>query len=122
MKHLARVHGLMVAALLGFTATQAAAWRSTLYPSDWQPMDGAVDFQTNKLIQDFSYAGYKAGEAPIPNVAGPLFDVTQAPYHADNTGAVDATTAIQSAINAAQSTGGGVVYMPAGSYTISVQG
>src|SRR6185369_2084263 len=76
----------------------------------------------NKLIQDFSYAGYKAGEQPLPAVSGPLFDVTAAPYNADKTGTTDSTIAIQNAINAAQSAGGGVVILPAGQYNISPQG
>lgn len=37
-------------------------------------------------------------------------------YGADNTGVVDATTAIQNALDAANTAGGGVVYVPRGSY------
>lgn len=40
-------------------------------------------------------------------------------YGADPTGTADSTTAIQSAINAANTAGGGVVYVPAGTYKIS---
>ena len=43
--------------------------------------------------------------------------VTQ--YGADPTGAADRTTAIQNAINAAVTAGGGVVYIPAGTYKIA---
>jgi hypothetical protein len=85
-------------------------------------MVATTSFETNKLIQDFSYAGYKAGEQSIPVLAGPLFDVRQPPYNADNTGTNDATIAIQAAINAAQSAGGGVVFLPAGRYSVSPQG
>lgn len=46
-----------------------------------------------------------------------LIDVTQSPYSADSTGATNAATAIQSAINAA--TSGQVVYLPAGTYRIN---
>src|SRR5262249_28510882 len=99
------------------------AWRSTLYLTNWQaPIVTSANFETDKLIQDFSYAGYRAGEQPVPNLAGPIFNVTQPPYNADKTGAADATTAIQSAINAAQAAGGGVVFLPAGLYSISPQG
>jgi hypothetical protein len=48
-----------------------------------------------------------------------LLTVTDAPYSADNTGATDATTAIQSAINAAASND--VVYLPAGVYKLNSQ-
>ncbi|MCC3371875.1 glycosyl hydrolase family 28-related protein [Cohnella sp. REN36] len=45
--------------------------------------------------------------------------VTSAPYNADNTGAVDASAAIQSAIDDVYQAGGGVVWMPAGKYKVS---
>jgi hypothetical protein len=113
----------MALTLLLLWPAGARAWRSTLYPADWQSPGGAtVNFETDKVIQDFSYAGYRAGEQAIPNVAGPVFNVTQPPYNADNTGVANATVAIQTAINAAQSAGGGVVFLPAGSYAISPQG
>jgi hypothetical protein len=123
LKRCARVHCLVALGLLTLWASPAEAWHSTLYPADWQPPSvGSVNFETNKLIQDFSYAGYKAGEQSLPTVAGPLFNVTQPPYNADKTGVTNATTAIQTAINAAQSAGGGVVYLPAGLYSINPQG
>lgn len=50
---------------------------------------------------------------------GTLFDAVQS-YGADNTGAVDATSAIQNCINAAKNAGGGAVaYIPRGIYKIS---
>lgn len=120
--HLGKVHRLAVLALL-LLPLGAGAWRSTLYPTDWQPPDAAsVNFQTDKAVQDFSYAGYRAGEHTVPDVAGPVFNVTHSPYSADNTGVADATVAIQTAINAAQSAGGGVVFLPAGLYAVSPQG
>ena len=101
----------------------ALAFRSTLYPTNWtSPAVASANLETDKLIQDFSYAGYRAGEQPIPNIAGPIFNVTLPPYNADKTGVTNATVAIQSAINAAQSAGGGVVFLPAGTYSISPQG
>ena len=45
--------------------------------------------------------------------------VTDPPYNADNTGVNDATSAIQSAIQAAENAGGGVVWMPAGKYKVT---
>ena len=115
--------GLTLSVLLMVWATPAQAWRSTLYPVDWAPPGvTSANFETNKVISDFSYAGYQAGEQPLPTVAGPLFNVTQPPYNANNTGASDATLAIQSAINAAQAAGGGVVFLPAGLYAVSPQG
>lgn len=102
-------------------AAKEATWRSVLYPENgYDP--GSANLETEKGIQDFSYAGYRAGEAPIPDVIGPVFDVTQPPFNADSTGRMDATEAIQAAIDAAGATpGGGVVHMPAGTYLLSVQ-
>jgi hypothetical protein len=101
----------------------ALAFRSTLYPTNWtSPTVASANLETDKLIQDFSYAGYRAGEQPIPNVVAPIFNVTMPPYGADSTGVTNATVAIQSAINAAQSAGGGVVFLPTGLYSVSPQG
>ena len=44
------------------------------------------------------------------------FDVTDSAYGADSSGDTNSTTAIQTAINACGSAGGGVVYFPPGSY------
>ena len=46
-------------------------------------------------------------------------NVASSGYGADPTGASDSTTAFENAISAAASAGGGVVYIPAGTYTIS---
>lgn len=94
--------------------------RSSLYPEDWYP--GFQDDE-GRFLHDFSYAGYRKGEEPIPDeIPGELVDVTQEPYLADNTGATDATAAIQAAIDAVGEAGGGVVYIPAGTYKIKPQG
>ena len=45
--------------------------------------------------------------------------VTDAPYNADPTGARDATTAIQMALDAVAALNGGVVYLPAGKYRLN---
>lgn len=95
-------------------------WRSTLYPENWQRPGESVSFYNDKLIQDFSFAGYKRGEEAIPSIAGPVFNVTT--YGADPTGATNSTVAIQNAINAAAAAGGGVVYLPTGEFRISPQG
>lgn len=92
--------------------------RSSLYPSDWKP--GFADAQ-GRFLHDFSYAGYHKSEVPLPNVQGRTFDVTKAPYHADPTGQTDATAAIQKALDDAADVGGGVVYLPAGTYRLSFQ-
>jgi len=86
-------------------------FRSALYPENWDP--NFTDAE-GRFLHDFSYAGYRAGEADIPDVTGPIFDVAAA--GADPTGAADSTSAIQAAIDEAARAGGGVVFFPAGLY------
>jgi hypothetical protein len=90
-----------------------------LYPKDWAP-PAAQKFETDKFLQDFSYAGYHRGEAELPHPAGLVFDVTS--YGADATGANDSTVAIQKAIDAAAASGGGVVFLPSGTFQVAPQG
>ena len=98
----------------------ANAWRSSLYPADWTP--GFQDPQ-GRFLHDFSHAGYHRGEQAIPdNPPGATYGVTQPPYSADATGMSDATAAIQQAIDDAGAAGGGVVYLPAGTYAVAPQG
>jgi len=97
-------------------APKVDQWRSSLYPEDWTP--GYKD-AGGRFLHDFSYAGYHRGEAPIPtNPPGLLVDVSGWPYGADNTGAIDATDAIQAAIDTAGTAGGGIVYLPEGTYRL----
>ena len=69
------------------------------------------------ILPDFSYAGYRRSDVPIPDVAGPLFDVTGYGALPDDLFYDDA--AIQAAIDAAAAAGGGIVYFPAGRYLVS---
>ncbi len=90
---------------------------SSLYSEDWYP--GYADGE-GRFLQDFSYAGYQMGDVPIPtDVPGKVVDVTNAPYHADHTGEIDATGAIQEAIDHVGAEGGGVVYLPEGTYKLA---
>lgn len=104
-----------------FIPIQAAEqWRSALYPIDWHP---DMRDEAGRFLHDFSYAGYHAGERPLPHAplesAENVIDVTEAPYHADKTGQTSATQAIQQAIDDVARLGGGIVYVPAGTYRIT---
>lgn len=62
--------------------------------------------------------------APVENIVFPadagIINVTAAPYNADNTGATDATAAIQAAIDLAKGNlKGKIVYLPNGTYLVS---
>lgn len=90
-------------------------WRSALYPADWTPEFGDGD---GRFLHDFSYAGYRNGEAePGQDVAADTIDVV-ADHGADPTGTADATAAFQAAFDAATQAGGAVVAVPAGLYRI----
>ncbi len=102
----------------GKVEEKTESWRSVLYPEDWSPPDETVSFYTDKFIQDFSQVGYRGGAEPIPDIVGPVFRVTENPFRADPTGREDSTAAIQAAIDAAGEAGGGVVYLPAGTYLV----
>ena len=97
----------------------AQAWRSSLYPDNWTP--GYADTHGN-FLHDFSYAGYWRGEKPIPSAPpGSVYNVVTQ-YGADASGQADSTAAIQNAIHAAGAAGGGVVYLPAGTFRVRPQG
>lgn len=98
----------------------AQSWRSALYPDTWESASDK-DFYRDKVLQDYSYAGYHRGEREIPTVQENIIDITKGKYKADNTGAVDVTNTIQTAIDDLVKKGGGVVYLPVGTYMVSPQ-
>jgi C1A family cysteine protease len=101
-----------------FAIQGTGVWRSALYPTDWTP---ATTDAEGRFLPDFGYAGYHGGMEPLPAAPpGPIVDATQAPYNADNTGSTDATAAIQQALDTVGQSGGGVVYLPAGTYLVSL--
>jgi len=53
---------------------------------------------------------------PTESVVVAAYIVTESPYNADPTGKIDATAAVQQAMNDAAKNGGGDVYVPAGTY------
>ena len=114
------VSGLLLTILsLLAQPTTAQDWRASLYPESWSPPTD-VDYYTDEFVQDFSYAGYHYGEREIPFITENIVDVTTAPYNADPTGTEDATAAIQQAMNDVGTAGGGVVFLPPGTYNVSV--
>jgi hypothetical protein len=85
-------------------------WRSVLFPEGWTP---DATLESGQFLHDFSYAGYRNSESPIPTELDlPVFSIS-------DFGAVegeDATLAIQSTIDAATEAGGGIVSIPEGLY------
>lgn len=67
-------------------------------------------------LPDFSFAGYRAGIAPLPHPAGiPVFAILRPSSNA----AQDRTSEIQEALDAAGRKGGGAVVLEAGTYALS---
>lgn len=91
-------------------------WHSALYPANWTPEFRDAE---GRFLHDFSFAGYRFGETPPEAVEGEWVNVTEAPYLADSSGEQDSTTAIQQALDEVGKAGGGVVYLPAGTYRIA---
>jgi hypothetical protein len=97
-------------------------WRSALFPDDWEPgwVVDVGDGGPVAQLQDFSYAGYRAGEAPLPSLEE--LDTSEmesiVDHGADPTGLTDSTASIQLAIDTVAAAGGGVVFVPAGDYRI----
>lgn len=108
--------GLLLAAI---TTLGAQTWRSSLYPAHWTP---GYTTSSGHYLHDWSYAGYHRGEREIPTPTANTINATQAPYNADPSGVTDSTAAIQAALDAAGAAGGGVVYLPAGTYKIAPAG
>lgn len=92
-------------------------WRSALYPENWQP--GFTDSE-GRFLHDFSYAGYHSGLKEIPHLTTNIVNVTSAPYYADNTGKKDVTNTLQQAVRDLSRQGGGVLYLPEGTYLMRI--
>ena len=71
----------------------------------------------NTTLPDFSYAGYKAFNEPVPDITGPVFDVTS--YGAVPNDKHSDQDAIVSAIEDASASGGGVVFFPPGEFLVN---
>lgn len=86
------------------------------YDSDGK-LGYALDERGDPYVLDFSHAGYHAAERGIPDVTGPVFDVTG--FGAVPNDGKDDQEAIQRAIDAAEKAGGGVVFFPPGIYHVN---
>ncbi|GAX74555.1 hypothetical protein CEUSTIGMA_g2005.t1 [Chlamydomonas eustigma] len=94
------------------TSSLPPPYYSSLYSSA-----GASQAGLKNRLMDWSYAGYKAGEAPLPNNAA---NCSVADFGAKGNNISDDTLAFINAI-ASLSGNGGVVYIPPGVYQLSQQ-
>jgi len=78
----------------------------------WKTQQGAIDW---KVL----FGGNAVTiQAALASISGMFYNVKDPTYGAVGDGGTDDATAIQAAINAANSAGGGVVYFPQGTYLI----
>jgi len=90
---------MLLAALLPMGASMVLAappttpWRSQLFPLDWTPDWTSAQ---GDYLPDVSYAGYHHSELG-PGALTPDFTVDVTEAGADNSGASDATAAVQAA-------------------------
>lgn len=83
----------------------------------WRDFVAATAAGREPILPDFSYAGYRYSDQPLPKVTGPVFPITKFGAAANDDGFDDA--AIQAAIDAAKAAGGGVVLFPAGQFRVN---
>ncbi len=83
----------------------------------WREFVDATAAGREPILPDFSYAGYRYSDQPIPDVKGPIFNVTKYGAKPNDDGFDDA--AIQAAIDAAKAAGGGVVLFPSGQFRVN---
>jgi len=91
--------------------TTAGPWHSKLFNAAGQLQDGP----NGERLIDYSYAGYRNSNVPLPAQGSVTVDVGKT---ADPTGNKDSTAAIQAAIDAVAKAKGGVVFIPAGLYRL----
>ena len=103
---------LIALASLTWTACPAEVSSSCAYSALW----GASGEKWNPAgrLPDFSYAGYHAGEANIPN-APAKWDLKR-DFHARGDGRTDDSSAL---LNAIQSIDAGVLFIPEGTYVLA---
>ncbi|MBI4977999.1 MAG: DUF4955 domain-containing protein [Spirochaetes bacterium] len=113
-----KIRMIVLAAVITFTAVSllSSAETSRL----WNDFLEAREKGTEPMLPDFSCAGYNCGETPIPDVAGPVFDVTK--YGALPDDEISDRTGIQAAIRAAEKAGGGIVFFPPGVFRVHEAG
>ncbi len=95
-------------------AVQIAAWGlgGCSYSSLWG--EHGERWKPEATLPDFSYAGYHAGEAAIPNEPA-LWDLKR-DFHAVGDGKTDDTRALEQAV---ESLSGGVLFIPEGKYVLT---
>jgi hypothetical protein len=98
--------------------TNLGSAASSLQTSQLGQASGVASLDSSTLIPSNQFGN--ALTAPITDKGGEVFNVKA--YGAKGDGSTDDTAAIQTAINACQTAGGGTVYFPTGNYQITPGG
>lgn len=104
--------------LLGLFAIVPIAC-STQNSAIWEDFKTAKNMGSEALLPDFSYAGYRYSEVPIPHLDYKVFDVTK--FGAISNDSASDKDAINMAISAATKNGEGIVFFPKGKYLINTE-
>ncbi len=83
----------------------------------WEDFVDAKKTGKTPILPDFSYAGYKYSEVPLPNVKFKIFNIIE--FGANPNDTLSDKSAIIRAIKAAKKNGEGVIYFPKGKYYIN---
>lgn len=86
----------------------------------WDEYQKAQKNGTQHKLPNFSFAGYKYSEVPIPTVTHKVFNVLD--FGANSKGKISSKQAIKKAIEAAEANGSGIVFFPKGKYLINGDG
>ena len=86
----------------------------------WEEYKKAKKTATEHKLPNFSFAGYKYSEHPIPSVKHKVFNVTD--FGASPKGDISSKNAIRKAIAAAEENGSGIIFFPKGRYLINTEG
>jgi|GEM_PF-1903070 len=104
------------ALLVAFSTASLHAGEDRPTAEIWKQFVEARESGEEPILPDFSYSGYHRGERAIPDVEGPIFDVTDFGAVPDNDQSDE--DAIRKAIAAAEEAGGGVVFFPPGKFLV----
>lgn len=83
----------------------------------WNDFVKAKESGAEAILPDFSYAGYKYSEVPIPKVNFKAFNITE--FGAIANDGISDKNAIKEAISAASANGEGIIFFPKGKYLIN---
>ena len=110
----------LTAQVLGFDHTRSH-WMADLrqggISQTWEQFVSARQTGSEPILPDYSYAGYRYFEEPVPDVKQTLFNVTW--YGATPDDGLSDQSAIVRAIAAAEANGGGTVLFPPGQFLVN---